>query len=65
MMIASLGGDVGLGPFISQIKGDVKELTLILFEMNSHRGSFPGGVVYLSRITHHFIMGYRWVTVSS
>ena len=30
------------------------------------RGSFPGGVVYLSLITHHsYIMGYRWVTVSS
>ena len=51
MMIALLGDDVGLWRFISQIEGDVKEPTLVLFEMS--RGTFPGGVVYLSRITHH------------
>ena len=57
MMIASLDGDVGLWPFISQIEGDVKEPTLLLFEMS--RGSFPGGVVYLSRITHHLYHGMQ------
>ena len=40
--------------------GGVKELILVL-EMST--GSFPGGVVYLSRIIH--VMGYGWVTVSS
>ena len=42
---------------ISQIKGDIKE-PAPLFEKG--RGSFPGGVLYLSSI-----MGYGWVTVSS
>ena len=42
---------------IGQIKGDVKEPTL-LFEKS--RGSFPGGAVYLSRITHHSYHGL-WV----
>ena len=40
--------------------GGVKEPILVL-EMST--GSFPGGVVYLSRIIH--VMGYGWVTVSS
>ena len=40
--------------------GAVKEPKLVL-EMST--GSFPGGVVYLSRIIH--VMGYGWVTVSS
>ena len=57
MMIASLGGDVGLWPFISQIEGDVKEPTLVLFEMS--RESFLGAVVYLSRITHHLYRGIQ------
>ena len=46
--------------FISQIEGDVKERTL-MFEKTG--GSFPGNVVYLSRIIH--IMGCGWVTESS
>ena len=45
--------------FISQIEGDVKERTL-MFEKTR---SFPGDVVYLSRIIH--IMGCGWVTESS
>ena len=46
--------------FISQIKGDVKEPTL-LFEKS--RESFLSGVVYISHVIH--IMGYEWGTVSS
>ena len=56
-MIASLGGGVKplaislLHPsFISQIEGDVKE-PILLFE--TIKGSFPGGVVFLSSITYH------------
>ena len=56
-MIASLGGDVKplalslLHPsFISQIEGNVKE-PILLFE--TIKGSFPGGVVFLSSITYH------------
>ena len=54
-MIASLGGDDRLlafslhHSFIGQIKGDVKETTLLL---EKSWGSFPGGVIYLSRIAH-------------
>ena len=58
-MIASLGGDVikplalSLPSLLSLVKteGDVKEL-ILLFEKS--RGTFLGGVVYLSNITHHF-----------
>ena len=50
-----------LHPFvIGQSKGGVKEPTL-LFEKSS--GSFHGGVVYLSRITHHSYHGL-WVGYS-
>ena len=56
---ASLHGrPLALSP--CQIEGDVKERTL-MFEKT--RGSFPGDVVYLSRIIH--IMGCGWVTESS
>ena len=59
------GGKVQFVSFIlsfiyCQIEWEVKEPTL-LFEKS--RESFPGGVVYLSRIIH--IMGCGWVTVSS
>ena len=66
-MIASLCGDVKplalslLHPsVIGQIERDVKEPTL-LFEKS--RGSFPSGVDYLSRITHHSYHGL-WVGYS-
>ena len=56
-MIASLDGDVkplGLSllhpSFISQIEGDVKE-PILLFE--TIKGSFSGGVVFLSSIMYH------------
>ena len=38
-----------------QIEGEVKEPTLLFEKI---RESFPGGVVYLSRIIHNDIMGY-------
>ena len=66
-MIAYLCGDVKplalslLHPsVIGQIKGGVKEPTL---PFEKSRGSFPGGVVCLSRITHHSYHGL-WVGYS-
>ena len=57
-MIASLGGDVIIIIIVSsillslvKIEGEVKEPTLLFDES---RGTFLGGVVYLSSITHLF-----------